>query len=214
LTISDVDGCSVIFQGIPEGADGSYSSLPYELGLMTQAGSSTGTPIPTPEPTETPVPTETPPPTQEPTPDPTDVPVDCSNAPEWNADAVYENTGMRVVYNGNLYENNWYSSGQNPEENSGEYEVWTLIGPCDPDAPTAEPTETPDPTSPPGNIGDVNEDGTIDIVDALLIAQYYVGLSPDPFNYDNADTNCDSNVNIVDALLVAQYYVGLISSFC
>lgn len=29
---------------------------------------------------------------------------------------------------------------------------------------------------PAGNPGDVNEDGSIDIVDALLIAQYYVGL--------------------------------------
>lgn len=47
------------------------------------------------------------------------------------------------------------------------------------------------------SLGDVNEDGTIDIVDALLTAQYYVGL----------------DVSIVDALLIAQYYVGLIDTF-
>ncbi|MBN2135444.1 MAG: carbohydrate-binding protein, partial [Acidobacteria bacterium] len=61
--------------------------------------------------------------------------------------------------------------------------------------------------------GDVNGDGTINIVDALLIAQYYVGLNPSPFDQVAADVNCDNNANIVDALLIAQYYVGLISPF-
>lgn len=66
----------------------------------------------------------------------------------------------------------------------------------------------------PGNLGDVNSDGAVDIVDALLVAQFYVGLNPSNFNKDNADTNCDGSIDIVDALLIAQYYVGLISSFC
>jgi hypothetical protein len=67
---------------------------------------------------------------------------------------------------------------------------------------------------PAGNPGDVNEDGDIDIVDALLVAQYYVGLDSDNFNVANADTNCNGSVDIVDALLIAQYYVGLINQFC
>ncbi|MBN2536103.1 MAG: hypothetical protein JXB88_24695 [Spirochaetales bacterium] len=65
-----------------------------------------------------------------------------------------------------------------------------------------------------GNPGDVNEDGEINIVDALLVAQYYVGLDPSNFNINNADTNCDGQIDIVDALLIAQYYVGLVDSFC
>jgi len=76
---------------------------------------------------------------------------------------------------------------------------------------TPEPTPAPTPTV---NIGDVNGDGTVNIVDALLIAQYYVGLDPEGFIPGNADTNCDGNINIVDALLIAQYYVGLINGFC
>lgn len=60
--------------------------------------------------------------------------------------------------------------------------------------------------------GDVNASETIDIVDALLIAQAYVGLNPPNYNEGCADTNCSGSVDIVDALLVAQYYVGLISS--
>jgi endoglucanase len=75
-------------------------------------------------------------------------------------------------------------------------------------------TPTPEPEPTPGSVGDVNTDGTVDIVDALLIAQYYVGLDPSNFNQDAADVNCDGSIDIVDALLVAQYYVGLITEFC
>ena len=68
--------------------------------------------------------------------------------------------------------------------------------------------------SPQGECGDVNNDNSIDIVDALLVAQYYVGLNPLNFDINNADTNCDGNVDIIDALLIAQYYVSLITEFC
>jgi hypothetical protein len=82
-------------------------------------------------------------------------------------------------------------------------------------APTNPPTSAPTvpPTAPPGNKGDVNNSGSIDIVDALLIAQYYVGLNPSNFNSGLADVNCSGGIDIVDALLIAQLYVGLINSF-
>ena len=57
--------------------------------------------------------------------------------------------------------------------------------------------------------GDVNADSFIDIIDALLIAQYYVGQYPEGFVTVNGDVNDDGSVDIVDALLVARYYVGL-----
>ena len=59
--------------------------------------------------------------------------------------------------------------------------------------------------------GDSNGSGIADIVDALLIAQYYVGLNPGGFDASASDVNGDGTVDIVDALMVAQYYVGLIS---
>lgn len=60
-------------------------------------------------------------------------------------------------------------------------------------------------------LGDVNTDSEVDIVDALLIAQYYVGLNPPQFLDEQAgDVNCDRVNDIVDALLIAQYYVGVI----
>ena len=60
----------------------------------------------------------------------------------------------------------------------------------------------------------VNSDRAIDSVDALFVAQYYVGITPENFNPDAADVNCDGVINISDALLISQYYTGLISCFC
>jgi hypothetical protein len=65
-----------------------------------------------------------------------------------------------------------------------------------------------------GLLGDANGDGQINIIDALVIAQAYVGLEPTPFLPENADTDCNGKIDIVDALMVAQYYVDLISGFC
>ncbi|MBN2738873.1 MAG: hypothetical protein JXR70_17965, partial [Spirochaetales bacterium] len=62
-------------------------------------------------------------------------------------------------------------------------------------------------------MGDVNESSGVDIVDALLIAQAYVGMNPLIEHSPCADVDCSGTVNIVDALLVAQKYVGLISEF-
>jgi glucuronoarabinoxylan endo-1,4-beta-xylanase len=81
--------------------------------------------------------------------------------------------------------------------------------------PTAVPTTAPTvaPTAVPGLKGDANQDGVVSIVDSLVIAQYYVGLNPSPFNASAADVNCSGVADIVDALVVAQYYVGVITSF-
>jgi photosystem II stability/assembly factor-like uncharacterized protein len=87
-----------------------------------------------------------------------------------------------------------------------------VTGPPTP-TPTPTPTETPSPTPDQGpDPGDVNEDGTIDSNDALLTAQYYVGLNPVECNPDLADVDCDGDVDIVDALLIIQFYLGLITA--
>lgn len=95
--------------------------------------------------------------------------------------------------------NNWI------DEDDANYSV-------DPAASISIRIDLPDP--PYRSVGDVNSDGVIDIVDALLIAQYYVGLDPSDFNPAAADTNYDGNIGIVDALRIAQYYVGIIPGLC
>jgi len=72
--------------------------------------------------------------------------------------------------------------------------------------------------------GDVNVDGQMDVVDALFIAQYSVGLlgggdcgSPTPLGelcLPRADMNCDGEVNILDAYHIARCDVGIESEFC
>ncbi|MBN2440542.1 MAG: hypothetical protein JXJ04_04335 [Spirochaetales bacterium] len=62
-------------------------------------------------------------------------------------------------------------------------------------------------------LGDVDRDNTISIVDALLVAQYYVDLNPATFYASEADVDCNGGIDIVDALLIAQNYVGLIGAF-
>jgi endoglucanase len=62
-------------------------------------------------------------------------------------------------------------------------------------------------------LGDVNGSSTIDIVDALLVAQHYVGL-PVAIDTAQADVNCDGAIDIVDALDIARYFIGLLDSLC
>jgi hypothetical protein len=57
--------------------------------------------------------------------------------------------------------------------------------------------------------GDVDLNKQIDILDALLVAQFYVGLKPSGFYKYAGDVDSSGEINIVDALILAQYYVGL-----
>jgi hypothetical protein len=104
-------------------------------------------------------------------------------------------------------------SGQGPAESA----ITGRLPPVNtPEPGTPEPTviATPGPTTAAGctcTLGDANCSGAIDIVDALLVAQYYVGLSPANFNSCAADANKDGTIDIVDALRIAQCYVGLVS---
>jgi hypothetical protein len=62
-------------------------------------------------------------------------------------------------------------------------------------------------------LGDVNSDDAVDIIDALLVAQYFVDLNPPDFNPEAADVDASGTIDIVDALLIARKFVGLIDTF-
>jgi hypothetical protein len=80
--------------------------------------------------------------------------------------------------------------------------------------PTPDPTPAPTPSSPCAFAqGDVNGNLSVDIVDALVVAQYYVGLNPSSFQACAADVNQNGTIDIVDALLIARCYVGLGCTF-
>jgi hypothetical protein len=61
--------------------------------------------------------------------------------------------------------------------------------------------------------GDANDDGSIDIIDALVVAQVYVGLEVGKFEYGGGDVDGNGEIEIIDALLIARRFVGLIDEF-
>ena len=61
--------------------------------------------------------------------------------------------------------------------------------------------------------GDVDNDGTIDLADAVLIINYYVGKTvPSNFVEKAAYVDNDNVIDLADAVLVINYYVGKINA--
>jgi len=63
-----------------------------------------------------------------------------------------------------------------------------------------------------GQIGDVNCNGTVDAVDALLILQRNAGLLSRLECEENADVNGDGEISAIDAAIVLQFGAGIIDS--
>jgi len=59
-----------------------------------------------------------------------------------------------------------------------------------------------------GNIGDINNDGTVDVSDVILCLRMAIGLNQaDP---QKADMNKDGNVDISDVILILRISIGLL----
>ena len=61
-------------------------------------------------------------------------------------------------------------------------------------------------------LGDVNDSGTVDLIDALAIMRHDVGLSGYDLTHkkDIADINRDDKIDLMDALIVMRHDVGLL----
>lgn len=89
--------------------------------------------------------------------------------------------------------------------------VWGKPLRVPPPQPTPTRTPAPDPCSPTTPIlGDVDHDGVVTSIDALLILQYIADLLSSLPNEAKADANQDASITAVDALLLLQYQAGLI----
>ena len=65
-----------------------------------------------------------------------------------------------------------------------------------------------------GLLGDVDGDGEISTLDALLVLQYYTGaVTEADLNLFVADVDGDGDINTLDALMILQYYTGAIEAF-
>lgn len=57
-------------------------------------------------------------------------------------------------------------------------------------------------------MGDANGDGIVNILDAVIIANYIMGLNPNPFVFEAADINGDGIINIQDFVLTINIIMG------
>ena len=63
-------------------------------------------------------------------------------------------------------------------------------------------------------VGDINGDGAINVLDAVMVVQYIIELeSLDANALLRADVNADGAVNILDVNMIIQYSLGLINTF-
>ena len=69
---------------------------------------------------------------------------------------------------------------------------------------TAETTAQVHEPVPDARVGDVDEDGEVDIVDAVRIQQHLAGIDPGPFDENLADVDRNGEITIVDAVLIQQ----------
>jgi TolB protein len=105
----------------------------------------------------------------------------------------------------------------------GLHDVWVM----DPDGSNQARLTTdaatdfgPDWQPLPGITGDMNCDGEVNALDALIILRHVAGLpftvpdcsppgTPGPNSVQKGDLNCDGEVNAVDALLILRFVAGL-----
>ncbi|WOX06426.1 chitinase C-terminal domain-containing protein [Microbulbifer pacificus] len=66
--------------------------------------------------------------------------VDCTSLPIWSTNQSYSG-GAQVQHNGNAYQANWWTSNHNPEQFSGQYQEWSLLGACEGDVDPLLPPE-------------------------------------------------------------------------
>ena len=60
----------------------------------------------------------------------------------------------------------------------------------------------------PGTPGDANGDGEVNILDAILVASYFIGADVDPFCFNNADINGDGTIDVIDIIGTIQLFSG------
>lgn len=95
-----------------------YSTNTTSYQVVASWSEAVATPTPVVTPISTPI--STPAPTSTPT------PIGSCTGSTWDAGTIY-NTGDQVVYNGNVYEAQWWNRDANPAQNSGPWSVWQLL---------------------------------------------------------------------------------------
>lgn len=106
-----------------------------------------------------------------------------------------------------------------PEPSTEPTEEVTTAPVTEPTEPLTEPVETTveptvEPTTEPLIIGDVNFDGTVDVMDAVMVQLY----ATDNASFDDtqkyaADVNDDGNIDVLDAMDIQKFVSSKITEF-
>lgn len=56
--------------------------------------------------------------------------------------------------------------------------------------------------------GDANCDGVVNVLDVIAMVNHVLGLSPEPFCFENADMNGDNMINILDVIAATNLITG------
>jgi len=137
------------------------------------------------------------------------------NGAPWNSTKDYSYPGVTKE---------WEPVPQIPVYSNG-----VLIYGEEPDGTTPEPTTAPPVTPPPTppakkfTYGDINGDGLINSLDAMLLSRYILEILPElpqtdingnPYDGNSAaDLNGDGIINTIDSSLIQRYILEIISSF-
>jgi len=65
-------------------------------------------------------------------------------------------------------------------------------------------------------LGDADGSGSVNIFDALIVAEYIAGIKTESelAGFSAADADCSGNINIFDALIIAEYLAGISDLNC
>lgn len=58
----------------------------------------------------------------------------------------------------------------------------------------------------PGNPGDANGSGMVDVLDVISVVNYFIGLEPESFCFYNADVNGDGIINVADIIAIVNIF--------
>ncbi|MFQ5921540.1 MAG: dockerin type I domain-containing protein [Anaerolineales bacterium] len=156
----------------------------------------TETPTPTATPSATPTPTGTPTSTPSPSPEPSVTPT-VSETPTPSPSPVPTSTPTPSPTPSPLP-----TDTSTPTATSEPTQTHTPTP-----TSTAEPPESP--TATPGSVpADLNQDGRIDVLDAQLCVNVFLGTETDPEIKERADVNSDGSVNVLDVQVVVNTFLG------
>lgn len=94
------------------------------------------------------------------------------------------------------------------------WKVYTPVIPTDPTTPTQTEPTTPTETEPTPVVtillGDINEDGKVSLLDAVLAQKYSIGLGTlTSKQIAEGDVNSDGSVNLLDAVILQKYAIQI-----